>query len=134
MSRGELIQNIGTIAKSDSRSLTGDQRQDAAMIGQVGVGFYSSFIVAERVVPTARRLGVAPGKAVRWESDGKGEYTLQTIERPERGTTIVLQLRDGEDDLLNGWRLWSVIGKYSDHISVPTLMVLDAPAGQEEAG
>jgi molecular chaperone HtpG len=126
MSRDEVIQNIGTIAKSGTReflrSLTGDQRQDAAMIGQFGVGFYSSFIVAERVVLTTRRAGVAPGEAVRWESDGKGEYTLETIERPERGTTIVLQLREGEDDLLNGWRLRSIIGKYSDHISVPILM------------
>jgi molecular chaperone HtpG len=126
MSRGEVIQNIGTIAKSGTReflrSLTGDQRKDAAMIGQFGVGFYSSFIVAERVVLTTRRAGVEPGEAVRWESDGKGEYALETIERPERGTTIVLQLREGEGDLLNGWRLRSIIGKYSDHISVPILM------------
>jgi molecular chaperone HtpG len=126
MSRDEVIQNIGTIAKSGTReflrSLTGDQRKDAAMIGQFGVGFYSSFIVAERVVLTTRRAGVELGEAVRWESDGKGEYTLETIDRPERGTTIVLQLREGEDDLLNGWRLRSIIGKYSDHISVPILM------------
>jgi molecular chaperone HtpG len=126
MSRSEVIQNIGTIAKSGTReflrSLTGDQRKDAAMIGQFGVGFYSSFIVAERVVLTTRRVGLEPGEAVRWESDGKGEYALETIERPERGTTIVLQLREGEDDLLNGWRLRSIIGKYSDHISVPILM------------
>jgi molecular chaperone HtpG len=126
MSRDEVIQNIGTIAKSGTqeflRSLTGDQRKDAAMIGQFGVGFYSSFIVAERVVLTTRRAGTEPGQAVRWESDGKGEYTLETIERPNRGTTIVLQLREGEDDLLNGWRLRSIIGKYSDHISVPILM------------
>ena len=126
MSRDEVIQNIGTIAKSGTqeflRSLTGDQRKDAAMIGQFGVGFYSSFIVAERVVLTTRRAGMEPGEAVRWESDGKGEYTLETIERPDRGTTIVLQLREGEEDLLNGWRLRSIIGKYSDHISVPILM------------
>jgi molecular chaperone HtpG len=126
MSRDEVIANIGTIAKSGTReflrSLTGDQRKDAAMIGQFGVGFYSSFIVAEKVVLTTRRAGLAPGEGVRWESDGRGEYTLETIERPDRGTTIVLHLREGEDDLLNGWRLRSIIGKYSDHISVPILM------------
>jgi molecular chaperone HtpG len=126
MSWDEVIANIGTIAKSGTReflrSLTGDQRKDASMIGQFGVGFYSSFIVAEKVVLTTRRAGLAPGEGVRWESDGKGEYTLETIERPDRGTTIVLHLREGEDDLLNGWRLRSIIGKYSDHISVPILM------------
>jgi molecular chaperone HtpG len=126
MSRDEVVENIGTIAKSGTReflrSLTGDQRKDAAMIGQFGVGFYSSFIVAERVVLTTRRAGLEPGDGVRWVSDGKGEYTLETVERPDRGTTIVLQLREGEDDLLNGWRLRSIIEKYSDHISVPILM------------
>jgi molecular chaperone HtpG len=126
MSRAEVIEDIGTIAKSGTReflrSLTGDQRKDAAMIGQFGVGFYSSFIVAERVVLTTRRAGLEPDEGVRWESDGQGEYTLETIERPERGTTIMLQLREGEDDLLNGYRLRSIIEKYSDHISVPILM------------
>ncbi|MFI0479439.1 molecular chaperone HtpG [Actinomadura sp. 9N215] len=126
MSRDEVIQNIGTIAKSGTKeflgSLTGDQRKDATMIGQFGVGFYSAFIVADRVVLTSRRAGLEPGEGVRWESDGKGEFTLETIERPERGTTIVLHLRDGEDDLSNGWRLRSIIEKYSDHISVPILM------------
>jgi molecular chaperone HtpG len=126
MSRDEVIQNLGTIAKSGTgeflRSLTGDQRKDATMIGHFGVGFYSAFIVAERVVLTTRRAGLEPGEAVRWESDGKGEYTLETTERPERGTTIVLHLRDSEDDLANGWRLRSVIEKYSDHIRVPILM------------
>jgi molecular chaperone HtpG len=132
MSRDEVIEHIGTIAKSGTReflqSLTGDQRKDAALIGQFGVGFYSSFIVAERVVLTTRRVGLEPNEAVRWESDGKGEYTLETIERPDRGTTIVLELREGEDDLLNGYRLRSIIQKYSDHISLPILM----PAEPEE--
>jgi molecular chaperone HtpG len=126
MSRDEVIQNIGTIAKSGTReflrSLTGDQRKDATLIGQFGVGFYASFIVADRVVLTTRRAGLGPDDGVRWESDGKGEYTLETIAVPERGTTIVLQLREGEDDLLNGWRLRSIIEKYSDHISVPIMM------------
>jgi len=131
MSRDEVIEHIGTIAKSGTReflrSLTGDQRQDAALIGQFGVGFYSSFIVAEKVVLTTRRAGLEPGQAVRWESDGKGEYTLETIERPDRGTTIVLQLKDGEDDLVNGLRLRSIIEKYSDHINVPILMPGESP-------
>ena len=126
MSREEVIANIGTIAKSGTkeflRSLTGDQRKDAALIGQFGVGFYAAFIVAEKVVLTTRRSGLAADAGVRWESDGKGEYALETISRAEHGTTIVLQLRDGDDDLLNGWRLRSIIEKYSDHISVPILM------------
>jgi molecular chaperone HtpG len=137
MSRDEVISNIGTIAKSGTReflrSLTGDQRKDAAMIGQFGVGFYSSFIVAERIVLTTRRTDLEPGEGVRWESDGKGEYTLETIERPDRGTTLVLHLREGEDDLLNGWRLRSIIEKYSDHISVPILMPGEPEDTAEEA-
>ena len=126
MSHDEVIEHIGTIAKSGTReflhSLTGDQRKDAALIGQFGVGFYSSFIVAERVILTTRRAGLEAGKGVRWESAGQGEYTLETIERPDRGTTVVLQLREGEDDLLSGYRLRSIIEKYSDHISLPILM------------
>ena len=136
MSRDEVIRNIGTIARSGTReflrSLTGDQRRDAAMIGQFGVGFYSSFIVADRVVLTTRRAGLEPGEGVRWESDGKGEYALETVERPERGTTILLYLREGEEDLLNGWRLRSIIEKYSDHISVPVLMPGEPGDKQEE--
>jgi molecular chaperone HtpG len=141
MSRDEVIQNIGTIAKSGTReflrSLTGDQRKDAALIGQFGVGFYSSFIVADRVVLITRRAGLEPAEAVRWESDGGGEYSLEAAERADRGTTIVLHLRDGEDDLLNGWRLRSIIEKYSDHISVPILMPRDSedkPDATEVAG
>jgi molecular chaperone HtpG len=126
MSRDEVIEHIGTIAKSGTRqflqSLTGDQRKDAALIGQFGVGFYSSFIVAERVILTTRRAGLESAEGVRWESEGKGEYTLGTIERPDRGTTIVLHLREGEDDLLSSYRLRSIIEKYSDHISLPILM------------
>ena len=126
MSHDEVIQNIGTIAKSGTReflrSLTGDQQKDATLIGQFGVGFYSAFIVADRVVLTTRRAGFGADDGVRWESDGKGEYTLARTAVPERGTTIMLQLREGEDDLLNGWRLRSIIEKYSDHISVPIMM------------
>jgi molecular chaperone HtpG len=126
MSREEVIEHIGTIAKSGTReflqSLTGDQRKDATLIGQFGVGFYSSFIVADRVTLTTRRSGLPSEEGVRWESDGKGEYTLEPGEQESRGTTIVLHLREGEDDLLNGYRLRSIIGKYSDHISLPILM------------
>jgi molecular chaperone HtpG len=126
MSRDEVIANIGTIAKSGTReflrSLTGDQRKDALLIGQFGVGFYSSFIVADKVELTTRRSGLGPDDGVHWESDGKGDYTLESANVPDRGTTIVLHLREGEDDLLNGWRLRSIIEKYSDHISVPIMM------------
>ncbi|HEY6295125.1 MAG TPA: molecular chaperone HtpG [Streptosporangiaceae bacterium] len=126
MSRAEVIEHIGTIAKSGTReffqALTGDQRKDATLIGQFGVGFYSSFIVADRVELTTRRPGLPPDQGVRWASDGRGEYTLEAAERPARGTTIVLHLRDGEDDLLSGFRLRTIIQKYSDHISLPILM------------
>jgi molecular chaperone HtpG len=132
MSRQEVIDHIGTIAKSGTReflhALTGDQRRDATLIGQFGVGFYSAFIVAERVTLTTRRAGLPTEDAVRWESDGRGEYTVERIDRPPRGTTIVLHLRDGEDDLLNGFRLRSIIGKYSDHVSQPILMPAEKTA------
>jgi molecular chaperone HtpG len=126
MSRDEVIEHIGTIAKSGTReflhTLTGDQQRDASLIGQFGVGFYSAFIVADRVVLTTRRAGLAPDQAVRWESDGRGAYTLQAAEEPARGTTIELHLRDGEDELLNEYRLRSIISKYSDHISLPIFL------------
>jgi molecular chaperone HtpG len=138
MSRAEVIEHIGTIAKSGTReflqALTGDQRQDATLIGQFGVGFYSAFIVADRVVLTTRRSGLPATDGVRWESDGRGEYTLEPAEQPARGTTIVLHLREGEDDLLNGYRLRSIISKYSDHISLPILMPDEKPAEGPDAG
>jgi molecular chaperone HtpG len=126
MSRAEVIEHIGTIAKSGTReffqALTGDQRKDATLIGQFGVGFYSSFIVADKVELTTRRAGLSANQAIRWTSDGRGEYTLEAAERPSRGTTVVLHLRDGEQDLLSGHRLRAIIRKYSDHISLPILM------------
>jgi molecular chaperone HtpG len=126
MSREEVIEHIGTIAKSGTReffqALTGDQRKDATLIGQFGVGFYSSFIVADQVELTTRRAGLPADQSVRWTSDGRGEYTLAAGEWPSRGTTVVLHLRDGEDDLLSGYRLRSIIRKYSDHISLPIVM------------
>ncbi len=137
MSRQEVIEHIGTIAKSGTReflqALTGDQRQDASLIGQFGVGFYSSFIVADRVTLTTRRAGLTAADGVRWESDGRGAYTLEAAEQPSRGTTIVLHLREGEDDLLNGSRLRAIIQKYSDHISLPIVMPPDpgdSPTGE----
>ena len=126
MSRAEVIEHIGTIAKSGTReffqALTGDQRKDATLIGQFGVGFYSAFIVADRVELTTRRAGAAADEAVRWSSDGRGQYTLEAAQRPTRGTTIVLHLRDDDRDLLNRYQLRAIIGKYSDHISLPIVM------------
>jgi molecular chaperone HtpG len=126
MSRAEVIEHIGTIAKSGTReffqALTGDQRKDATLIGQFGVGFYSSFIVADRVDLTTRRAGLAADEAVRWSSDGRGQYTLEAAERPTRGTTIVLHVRDDDHDLLSEYQLRAIIRKYSDHISLPIVM------------
>jgi molecular chaperone HtpG len=126
MSRQEVIDHIGTIAKSGTReffgSLTGDQAKDAHLIGQFGVGFYSAFIVADKVTLITRRAGFTPEHGVRWESGGEGDYTLETVEKADRGTQVILHLREGEDDLLNGWRLRSIIRKYSDHITLPILM------------
>jgi molecular chaperone HtpG len=126
MSRQEVIDNIGTIAKSGTREffgrLTGDQAKDANLIGQFGVGFYSSFIVADKVTLVTRRAGLGREHAVRWESGGEGDYTIETVEKPGRGTEVTLHLREGEDELLEGLRLQSIIRKYSDHISLPILM------------
>src|SRR5450759_4410289 len=126
MTRAEVIEQIGTIAKSGTReffqSLTGDQQKDASLIGQFGVGFYSSFVVADRVTLTTRRAGFGPAEGVAWESDGQGEYTIETIEKPGRGTEVNLHLREDEDDLLSGGRLRAIIHKYSDHIMLPIVM------------
>jgi len=126
MSREEVVDNIGTIAKSGTRTffeaLTGDQSKDAQLIGQFGVGFYSAFIVADRVSLTTRRAGMGPEHGVRWESSGSGSYTLENVERPERGSEVVLHLREGEDEFLEPWRLRSIITKYSDHIPLPVKM------------
>ncbi|HZR67976.1 MAG TPA: molecular chaperone HtpG [Burkholderiales bacterium] len=131
MSRDEVIRNIGTIAKSGTREffqsinkeeMRGDPARQLQMIGQFGVGFYSSFIVADRVTLVTRRAGAAAGQAVRWESDGAGEYTIESIEKPGRGTDVVLHLREGEDELLSDLRLKTIIRKYSDHIAIPIVM------------
>ena len=126
MSRDELIANIGTIANSGTKkfmeALTGDQAKDAHLIGQFGVGFYSTFIVADKVTVSTRRAGLAADQGVRWESDGEGSYTLETIEREKRGTEIVLHVRDDDKEFVDGWRLRNIIHTYSDHISLPIEM------------
>ncbi|MBW9249097.1 MAG: molecular chaperone HtpG, partial [Acidithiobacillus ferriphilus] len=127
MNRDEVIANIGTIAKSGTREfferLSGDQTKDAKLIGQFGVGFYSAFIVADRVSLNTRRAGMEAEHGVRWESDGTGSYTLETLDLPARGTEIVLHLREEErQDLLSAWRLRSIINKYSDHIPLSIRM------------
>ncbi|HLA75854.1 MAG TPA: molecular chaperone HtpG [Gammaproteobacteria bacterium] len=126
MTRAEVMENIGTIAKSGTRqffdSLTGDQTKDAHLIGQFGVGFYSAFIVADKVTLTTRRAGLGAEHGVRWESAGEGDYTLETVEQVKRGTEVVLHLRKDEDEFLDGYCLRAIIRKYSDHITVPILM------------
>ncbi len=126
MSREEVIANLGTIAKSGTREffskLSGDQQKDATLIGQFGVGFYSSFIVADKVTVLTRRAGVEAAQGVRWESEGTGEFSIEMVERPVRGTEIVLHLKEGQDDLLSAWKLKSIIRKYSDHIVQPIVM------------
>jgi molecular chaperone HtpG len=124
MSREEAVQHLGTIAKSGTREffaqLTGDQQKDAQLIGQFGVGFYSSFIVADRVTVISRRAGTT--EAIRWESEGAGEFTIEAAERAERGTDVILHLKEGEDELLSQWKLKSILTKYSDHIATPIRM------------
>ena len=126
MSRDEVISNLGTIARSGTKEffskLSGDQQKDAALIGQFGVGFYSAFIVADRITVETRRAGLPASDGIRWESDGSGEFTVESIERPQRGTSITMHLREGEDDFLSTHKLKSIIRKYSDHISLPIQM------------
>ena len=126
LSADEAVANLGTIAKSGTRefmsALEGDQKKDAQLIGQFGVGFYSGFIVADRIVVESRRAGVPAEQGVRWSSEGSGDFEVETITRAERGTSVTLHLREGEEEFLSGWKLKSIIGKYSDHISLPILM------------
>ncbi|WEY39605.1 molecular chaperone HtpG [Paraburkholderia sp. SUR17] len=126
MSRDEAISHLGTIARSGTKEffskLSGDQQKDAALIGQFGVGFYSGFIVADRITVETRRAGLPAAEGVRWESAGEGDFAVETIERQQRGTTITLHLREGEDELLSTFKLKSIIQKYSDHVALPILM------------
>jgi molecular chaperone HtpG len=127
LSRDEAVEHLGTIAKSGTReffsALTGDQAKDAHLIGQFGVGFYSSFIVADKVTVVSRRAGVEAGQAVKWESAGEGDYTVEMVDKATRGTDVTLHLREGEDEFLGGWKLKSILRKYSDHITLPILMM-----------
>jgi len=126
MGRDEIIENLGTIAKSGTRDflskLTGDQKNDSHLIGQFGVGFYSAFIVADKVTVISRRAGLTKEHGVCWESSGEGDYTLSNVEKLTRGTDIILHLKEGENDFLNDWRLRTIITKYSDHINLPIMM------------
>ena len=126
LSADEAVANLGTIAKSGTRefvsALEGDQKKDAQLIGQFGVGFYSGFIVADRITVESRRAGLKPEEGVRWTSEGAGDFEVETITRAARGTSVTLHLREGEDEFLSSWKLKAIIGKYSDHISLPILM------------
>src|SRR4051812_48386670 len=126
MSRDEAVEHLGTIAKSGTKEffskLSGDQQRDAALIGQFGVGFYSAFIVADKITGKPRRAGLPADAGVRWESKGEGDFTVEPIEKATRGTDITLHLREGEDEYLSSYKLKSVVRRYSDHISLPILM------------
>lgn len=137
MSREETIDHLGTIAKSGTKEflsrLTGDQKKDSHLIGQFGVGFYSAFIVADKVVVETRRAGLSPEHGARWISKGDGDYTIENIEKKTRGTDVILHLKEGEDDFLNDWRLRNIITKYSDHINLPVMMPKMIVSGEKEA-
>jgi molecular chaperone HtpG len=126
LSRQDAIDNLGTIARSGTRDffskLTGDKQKDAQLIGQFGVGFYSSFIVADKVTVRSRRAGLANSEAIEWVSDGQGEFAIANVEKADRGTEIVLHLREDEDELLSNWKLREILRRYSDHISLPVEM------------
>lgn len=141
LSRDEAVANLGTIARSGTREffsqLTGDKQKDAQLIGQFGVGFYSSFIVADKVTVLSRRAGLAANEAIRWESDGQGEFSIAPAEKAGRGTDVVLHLRADEDELLSGWKLREILRRYSDHISLPIRMAKedwDAEKGEQVKG
>lgn len=127
LSRDEAVANLGTIARSGTKEffsrLTGDKQKDAHLIGQFGVGFYSSFIVADKVTVQSRRAGLEVAEGVQWVSDGQGEFTIEQIEKADRGTSVTLHLRADEDDFLSGWKLREVLRRYSDHISLPVQML-----------
>lgn len=136
MSRDEVQEHIGTIAKSGTKQffekLTGEQAKDSELIGQFGVGFYSSFIVADKVTLTTRKAGASKDEAARWESAGEGEYTLETVTKEQRGTEIVLHLKESEEEFLDSHRLRSIVRKFSDHISIPIIMTKEVMPTYEE--
>jgi molecular chaperone HtpG len=138
LSAQEAIDHLGTIAKSGTREfmnkLSGEQGKEAQLIGQFGVGFYSGYIVADRITVESRRAGLAAAEGIRWSSEGTGDFDIETIERPQRGTDVILHLREGEDEFLSRWKLSSIVSKYSDHISLPVQMkkeTWDAEKGEQ---
>ncbi|MDF9777613.1 molecular chaperone HtpG [Pseudomonas baetica] len=137
MSREDTISHLGTIAKSGTadfmKHLTGDQKKDSHLIGQFGVGFYSAFIVADKVDVFSRRAGSAASEGVHWSSKGEGNFEVATIDKAERGTRIVLHLKSGEDEFADGWRLRNIIKKYSDHIALPIQVPKEVAATEGEA-
>lgn len=136
MSRDEVVANIGTIASSGTRrflaAMANEQKADARLIGQFGVGFYSAFVVADKVSVLTRRADAVANEGVKWESDGKGEYTLEPVELAARGTTVVLHLKADEDEFLADWKLRSLINRYSDHVAFPIRMPKEAAADEDE--
>ena len=138
MSEQEAIDHLGTIAKSGTRDfmnrLSGDQKADAQLIGQFGVGFYSGFIVADRITVESRRAGLPASEGVRWASGGAGDFEVEAIERAARGTSVILHLREDAEEFLNAWKIKQVIGKYSDHISLPILMETEEWKESEKEG
>lgn len=137
MTRAEVIENLGTIAKSGTaqfmQKLSGDQKKDAQLIGQFGVGFYSAFIVADKVVVTSRRAGTPINEAVRWECDGDAEFSVETVEKAQRGMSVELHLKDDALEFADNWRLRTIIKKYSDHIAIPVVMQKPIEAGEDAA-
>jgi len=138
MDQADVIAHLGTIAKSGTKEffsqLSGDQSKDSKLIGQFGVGFYSAFIVADKVTVRTRKAGLPADAAIEWESAGEGDYTLTPITKDSRGTEIVLHLRDGEDEFLSRWKVESIVTKYSDHISIPVEMWQEGTPEREEDG
>jgi len=136
MSREDVIAHLGTIAKSGTadfmKNLTGDQKKDSHLIGQFGVGFYSAFIVADKVDVFSRRAGLPAAEGVHWSSKGEGEFEVSTLDKPERGTRIVLHLKKGEEEFADGWRLRNIVKKYSDHIALPIELPKQAEAAEGE--
>jgi len=138
MTRAEVQEHIGTIAKSGTKqffqALTGDQAKDSELIGQFGVGFYSAFIVADKVTLTTRKAGADKSDGVRWESAGEGDYTLESVEKAQRGTEIVLHMKEAESEFLDGYRIRSIVRKFSDHISLPIVMDKEVAPSMSEEG
>ncbi len=138
MTREEVQEHIGTIAKSGTKqffeALTGDQAKDSELIGQFGVGFYSAFIVADKVTLTTRKAGADKSEGVRWESAGEGDYTLESVEKAKRGTEIVLHLKESESEFLDGYRIRGIVRKFSDHISLPIVMDKEVMPSMAEEG